>query len=97
MTETNDENLRRIAMRRVNFRKSLYSYIVLIAFMWIIWWMTTGRTTGFTGYPWPVWVMLGWGVSLIMQYLKAYGGSKKDLTDQEYIKLKREQDTKREI
>lgn len=97
MTETNDENLRRIALRRVNFRKSLYSYIVLIAFMWIIWWLTTGRITGFTGYPWPVWVMLGWGISLVMKYLKAYKGSKKDLAEEEYKKLKSEHEVKGDV
>jgi hypothetical protein len=70
--ETNDESLRRIALKRANFRKHLSSYIVVMLFLWVIWWFTTGKITGFTGYPWPMWLMLGWGVSLVIQYFKAY-------------------------
>lgn len=35
--------------------------------------------------------MLGWGMGLIFQYLDAYGGSKKDLVEKEYDKLKKQQ------
>ena len=93
MADINDDRLWRIARQRAQFRKSLYSYVVVILFMWVIWWITTGRVTGFTGYPWPVWVMLGWGVSLAMQYFKAYQGNKRDLADEEYQKLKQQQKT----
>ena len=88
MTETNDDRLWRIARKRAEFRKSLYAYIVVIVFLWVIWWITTGRITGLTGYPWPMWVMLGWGVSLVMQYIKAYIGNKRDLANEEFQKLK---------
>lgn len=90
VNETNDERLLRIARKRAGFRKSVYSYVVVIVFLWTIWWITTGRITGFTGYPWPVWVMLGWGLSLAMQYFKAYKGNKKDLANEEYEKLKKQ-------
>lgn len=88
MNESNDDKLWRIARRRAEFRKALYSYIIVNVFMWLIWWITTGRFTGFNGYPWPVWVMLGWGISLAMQYFKAYKGSRQDIADEEYEKLK---------
>ncbi|MDQ6812481.1 MAG: 2TM domain-containing protein [Bacteroidota bacterium] len=93
MTDANDNKLWRIARQRADFRRALYSYIIVIFFMWVIWWMTTGRITGFNGYPWPVWVMLGWGVSLAMQYFKAYHGNQKDLADKEYEKLKQQERT----
>lgn len=92
MTEIKDERLWRIARKRVQFRKSLYSYIAVITFLWFIWWITTGRITGFTGYPWPVWVMLGWGISLVIQYFESRSGSKKDRTEMEYEKLLREKE-----
>ena len=92
MSGTNDDPLWRIARKRADFRKSLYSYIIVMVFLWVIWWITTGRITGFTGYPWPVWVMLGWGVSLAMQYFKAYKGGRKELAEEEYEKLKRQQE-----
>lgn len=90
MAETNDERLWRIARKRAEFRKSLYSYVVVNLFMWLIWWFTSGRITGLTGTPWPVWVMLGMGFSIALKYFDAYKGSKSDLTDEEYDRIKRE-------
>ena len=92
MNETNDDRLSRKARKRVDFRRSLYSYITVNVFLWLVWWFTTGKTTGFTGYPWPIWVMLGWGLSLGKQYFEAYRGNGKDLADEEYEKLKRQQE-----
>lgn len=92
MSETNDDRLLRLARKRADFRKSLYSYVVVNLFMWLIWWFTVGRITGFTGYPWPIWVMIGWGFGLAKQYFDVYKGNKKDLEDEEYEKLKKEQE-----
>jgi hypothetical protein len=92
MEPANDERLWQIARKRAGFRRSLYSYIVLNAFLWCVWWFTTGRGGYTHRYPWPIWVMLGWGVALGFQYFDAYNGSKQDLTEQEYQKLKREQE-----
>ena len=36
--------------------------------------------------------MLGWGLGLVFQYFAAYGGSKENLVDREYEKLKRERE-----
>jgi hypothetical protein len=90
MSDTKDQQLWRLARNRANFRRNLYSYIVVNTFLWLIWWFTTGKITGFNGYPWPVWVMFGWGVSIAFQYYKGYKGAK-DLEDDEYEKLKRQQ------
>jgi hypothetical protein len=49
-----------------------------------------GRFSGHWGYPWPIWVMLGWGIGIAFQYFDAYHGSKQELEQQEYEKLKRE-------
>jgi hypothetical protein len=94
MEQPKDEKLWRIARQRASFRRNLYSYIVVILFLWAIWWFTGSRRyleTGSRNIPWPSWVMLGWGVGLAMQYFKAYHGNKEDLTDQEYEKLKKQQ------
>jgi hypothetical protein len=45
--EPKDERLWRIARKRASFRKSLYSYLVICAFLWGIWWFTKGSETGF--------------------------------------------------
>lgn len=93
MMDSNDERLWKIARKRADFRRSLYSYITVNIFLWLVWWFTVGNITGFSGYPWPLWVMLGWGISIARQYYVAYKGSKQDLADEEYRKLKRQQET----
>lgn len=88
MEQANDERLWRIARKRAMFKKSLYSYLVVNAFLWAIWWLTTGRVADTQAYPWPVWVMLGWGLGLGFQYFGAYQGNRQDLASEEFKKLK---------
>jgi len=91
-TQQPDEQLWKIAKQRVAFKKSLFSYIITMAFLWGIWWFTIGKDQGFNGYPWPIWPMLGWGLGLAFQYFKAYNGDAEDLAQKEYDKLKKEQE-----
>lgn len=91
MEQERDERLWQLARKRAGFQRSLVSYFVVNAFLWALWWFTAGRRGFNTGTPWPLWVMLGWGMGLIFQYLDAYGGSKKDLVEKEYDKLKKQQ------
>ena len=94
MEQTNDERLWRIARKRAMFKKNLFSYLVINAFLWAIWWFTTGRSEGVRGYPWPVWVMLGWGLGLGFQYFNAYNGNRQDIASEEFKKLKEEEERK---
>ena len=91
MQDVHNERLWRIARKRAGFKKSLFSYIIINIFLWSIWWFSSGRHTGFTFIPWPLWVMLGWGIGLAFQYFDAYSGSGSSLTEQEYEKLKQRQ------
>jgi hypothetical protein len=86
-----DEHLWKIARKRANFKRSLLTYVVINLFLWGIWWFSSGREHGWLGIPWPVWVMLGWGIGIIMQYLDAYGGNKEDLAEREYNRLRQQQ------
>ena len=87
MEEQRGEKLWQTAKKRAGFQRSLASYFIINAFLWAVWWFTDGRN-GSQGIPWPAWVMIGWGIGILFQYLNAYGGSKKDLVDKEYEKLK---------
>lgn len=89
MEQERDEKLWRIARKRAEFRKSLYSYIIVNSFLWLVWWFT-GGSTGFWGTPWPIWVMLGWGVGLGMQYYEAYHSDSSNMAEREYEKLKQQ-------
>jgi len=88
MEEQRDEKLWQMAKKRADFQRSLASYFIVNAFLWVVWWFTSGHKVGFHDIPWPAWVMIGWGIGLVFQYLNAYGGSRKDLVDKEYEKLK---------
>lgn len=92
MNDIKDEQLWQIARKRAEFRRSLYFGVAITLFTWALWWITTGKDTGFVGTPWPVWVMLGFAISLVRQYFNAYKGNKQNLTEQEFEKLKRERD-----
>lgn len=88
MEEQRDEKLWKMAKKRANFQRSLASYFIINGFLWALWWFTAGRNGFNHGMPWPLWVMLGWGIGLIFQYMDAYGGNRNDLIEKEYDKLK---------
>ena len=81
-----DPTLWRIAQKRAGFKKSLFSYLVVNSFFWLIWLYTDGNY--YNGIPWPIWPMLGWGLGLAFQYHEAYHGNKNDLAEREYEKMK---------
>jgi hypothetical protein len=89
MDQERDPKLWRIAKSRAQFRKSMFSYFIVCSFLWAVWWFTTGKHNKFNGTPWPLWVMLGWGIGLAYQYVNAYFGNKSDMIEEEYDKLKK--------
>jgi len=89
MEQEKDQALWRIAQKRASFRRSLYTFCIMMIFFWAIWWFTTVRISGLKGWPLPAGIMLGWGIAIAFQYFNAYQGSKSDLAEEEYEKLKR--------
>jgi len=69
MTETADD-LRKQARQRIERRRDLgthaVAYVVINA-MFVGIWAITGA-----GYFWPAWVLLGWGVGLILNAWDVY-------------------------
>jgi hypothetical protein len=60
--ENEDQELRKIAIRRVREKRELYmhfaSYLVVNTALVTIWAITGA------GYPWFVWPLVGWGVGI---------------------------------
>jgi 2TM domain len=61
---------RQLARRRVQNRRDfsahLVTYVVVNAFLILIW-----AVTG-AGYFWPIWVLAGWGIGLVLHYWDAF-------------------------
>ena len=88
--ESTDQQLWAIARSRAKFKRSLGSYSIVIPFLWVIWFLTS-QDKDINRIPWPIWPMLGWGIGLAIQYLKAYVFQVGSLEQREYDKLKNNQ------
>jgi hypothetical protein len=84
MNQLNDEQLRQLARKRVEFRTHLIVYLVINTALWVIWFLT-GQ-----GYIWPIWPLVGWGVGVLFQYLFDYRASRILSEEKEYNKLKKQ-------
>lgn len=89
------ESPREIAERRVKDRMDLWwhlgSYIIVNGFVVIVWAVTGG------GYPWFIWLMLGWGIGIVFHlmhyFMTSYGEARRhDMVQREMEKLKRKQE-----
>lgn len=88
--ESTDQQLWAIARSRAKFKRSLGSYSIVIPFLWVIWFLTS-QDKDINRIPWPIWPMLGWGIGLAIQYLKAYVIEVGSLEQREYDHLKKGQ------
>ncbi|PFG33019.1 2TM domain-containing protein [Sanguibacter antarcticus] len=63
---------RREALKRIRARRALatqaVTYLVVNAFLVLVWWIT-----GPGGYFWPIWVIGGWGIGLVLSAWKVLG------------------------
>lgn len=80
-----DEEIRKMAKARVEFRRQALSYVVINLFLIGVWWFTSR-----SGYYWPVWVHLGWGVGLAFSAYHAYapGGTHAVAREEEKLRAK---------
>jgi transcriptional regulator with XRE-family HTH domain len=86
--ESADQQLWLVAKRRAKFKRSLSAYVLVIPFLWVILFLTMPELARYERFPWPVWPMLGWGLGLGIQYLKAYVFEVDSLEQREYDKLR---------
>lgn len=73
MTETaaRETELRDRAVKRLKKRRDFYAhvmvYLLVNAFLVIIWWMTSPG-----GFFWPVFPIVGWGIGVVMNAWDVY-------------------------
>ncbi len=89
--ESKEKEVWEAAKKRVGFRRHLYTYIVINAFLWAVWFFSEHlQTQGEPGgVPWPVYPMIGWGIALAFQFRNAYLHSGETAIRREVEKLKK--------
>ncbi len=88
METEREQELWKLAKKRVGFKRHLATYIVINTFLWLLWYFTD-RNEENAGVPWPIFPMLGWGIGLMFNFLNAYVFVNHDSVQKEYDKLKR--------
>ena len=87
METQREQELWKLAKKRVGFKRHLATYIVINGMFWLLWYFTDHQEES-AGVPWPVFPMLGWGIGVVFSYLNAYVLMKPDSVEKEYEKLK---------
>lgn len=81
-----DEELLKMAHERVEFKRHLYTYLIINAAFWLFWIFSSSNSN-----PWPIWVTLGWGIGIASHYIKVYVRNSSQV-QKEYEKLKRKEE-----
>ena len=78
-----DDQLRRMAKNRVEFRDHLYIFLVINGFLAAmnLWWTPS--------FLWSLFVTFFWGIGLFFHYREAYYGTSDVAVEKEYQKLKK--------
>jgi uncharacterized membrane protein len=72
MTQMSEEEIRKIAITRVQAKKGFYSHLaayVIVNLMLIAIWYFTGAS-----HFWPMWVLLFWGIGVIINAIAVFSG-----------------------
>jgi hypothetical protein len=98
--EGKDPVLWAIAQKRASFKKHLITYLIVNAFLWALWYFTSGHHYFNEGdvnflrwnhaFPWPIWTSLGWGIGLAFHFAGAYIFPQSSAVENEYEKLNRQ-------
>jgi hypothetical protein len=79
-----DDELRKIAKNRVEFRDHLTIYILINIGLFLINHFTS------PGFYWVIFVVVFWGIGLAFHYREAYHGTDAQRIEREYQKLKKD-------
>jgi uncharacterized membrane protein len=103
-TEMSDEEIRRLAIRRVRRKRGFFVhltvYLIVNAFLWCMWALSaSGITAGYgwgmmrgAAFPWPVFTTVFWGIGLVFHGLGVFafhGGWEQKEIDKEIARLKK--------
>lgn len=88
--EAREGDLREKAEKRVKEKIALLSniasYVIINIFIFLVW----GFTSDWSGYPWFIWVLIGWGIGLAFHIFNYYSGKKGEAARERMIKQEME-------
>ena len=86
MSNLYQEQLKRDAQKRVDFKRHLLIYLMVITLLWVVW--------AFSGnaYMWPVWPTCGWGIAVFSHYVRVFKPFQFFSVEKEIEKLKQEKE-----
>ena len=83
-----EQRLRKQAGERVEFKRHLLSFIIIIGALWVINYLTQMNDRGIVW--WAIWPTLGWGIGLVFHLMSAFGGfNEREMTRRIYDRLSR--------
>ena len=84
MSNLYQEQLKKDAQKRVDFKHHFLIYVMVIALLWVIWAVSD------SGYVWPVWPTAGWGIAIFFHYVSVFNPFEFFSVEKEVEKLKQE-------
>lgn len=90
METEKDPILWKMAHQRAGFKSHLFTYLVVIAGLWVLWGTGIIFRSG-SRYPWPIWPTFGWGIGLLSHFAGIYIFKENQLVEREYQKLLKNQ------
>ena len=85
--EMYEEAKKRVQAKR-GFYKHLFAYVLVNAILVVVWAFPAGG-----GYPWFLWVIGGWGIGVVMNFIEVFvwpKGGERTAIAREVEKMKRE-------
>jgi hypothetical protein len=61
--------------RKRQFQYQVLIFVVINVFLWVLW------AVNDFGFPWPIFVTVGWGIGLATQAWHIYGGGGRPITE----------------
>ncbi len=87
MTVPTDEELRELALRSLKrkrgFLTHLVSYIIVNAFLWVVYVFGALSSEPHAWWPWPLVVMAGWGIGLGLNAWAVYGRANGPISEEQ--------------
>ncbi len=86
--EIKDQELSKVTKKRTAYKYHVLIYFIMNILFWTMWYISLKNNPSPSGtidsIPWPVWIMAGWGILVIIHYYSAYKPKRKSSKKKKY-------------